>query len=72
MEAELILETDTRELTVNVEKDPVPGALLLILDTDRVDKVRKEVVILDMTIVDPKRVEPVSVETMMVLPIIVE
>jgi hypothetical protein len=45
VEAELIVETDTRELTVSVEKEP--GALLLILDT-------------------------VIVETVMVLPIIVE
>jgi hypothetical protein len=70
VEADVILETDTRELTVNVEK--VPGTLLLILDTIRVDRVRKDVVILDITSVDPKRVEPVNVETAMVLPINVE
>jgi hypothetical protein len=70
VEADVILETDTRELTVNVEN--VPGTLLLILDTNRVDRVRKDVLILDITSVDPKRVEPVNVETAMLLPIIVE
>jgi hypothetical protein len=66
----VIVEADTRELTASVEK--VPGTLLLILDTNRVDRVRKDVLILDITSVDPKRVEPVSVETAMLLPIIVE
>jgi len=39
VEAELIVETDTRELTVSVEKapEPVPGAFLLILDTVSVE-----------------------------------
>ena len=66
------METDTRELTVSVEKKPVTGALLLILDTVSVDRVRNDVVILDISMVEPKRVEPVIVETVMELPIIVE
>ena len=64
VDAVLIMETDTRELTVSVEKAPVPvpGALLLILDTVRVERARNDVVILDMTMVEPNIVEPRNVE----------
>lgn len=44
VDAELMLETDTKELTVSVENEPVPGALLLILDTVRVERARKDAV----------------------------
>ena len=64
VDAELMLETDTKELTDSVEKEPVPvpGALLLILDTVSVDRVRKEALILDRNTVEPCIVEPVRVE----------
>jgi hypothetical protein len=60
----VILDTALIELTVSVEKEPVPvpGALLLILDTVRVERARKDVVILDMTMVEPNMVEPRNVE----------
>ena len=57
VDAELIVETDTKELSRSVEKEPMPGALLLILDTVSVDRVRTDVVILDMTMVEPDKVE---------------
>jgi hypothetical protein len=72
VEAVIILEADTNELTASVEKLPVPGALLLILDTVKVERARNDVVMLDITMVDPNIVEPVRVETVMVLPRIVE
>ena len=42
----VILDTALIELTVSVEKEPVPvpGALLLILDTVRVERVRNDAV----------------------------
>jgi hypothetical protein len=79
VDAVLIFETDTKELTVRVEKEPVPvpGALLLILDTVSVDRVRKDVLILDMIIVEPVRVVTVRrdafiVDIAMVEPVIVD
>jgi hypothetical protein len=57
-----MVDTTLRELTVSVEKEPVPGALLLILDTVRVERARKDVVILDITMVEPNIVEPRNVE----------
>jgi hypothetical protein len=57
-----MVDTTLRELTDSVEKEPVPGALLLILDTVRVERARKDVVILDMTMVEPNIVEPRNVE----------
>ena len=62
------------ELTVSVENDPVPvpGALLLILDTVSVDRTMPLAIILDAVRVEPLRVEPNSVETVMVLPSMVE
>ena len=58
----VMVDTTLRELTASVEKAPVPGALLLILDTVSVERVRKDVVILDMTMVEPNIVEPRNVE----------
>jgi hypothetical protein len=60
----VILDTALSELTASVEKAPVPvpGALLLILDTVSVERVRNEALILDRNTVEPCIVEPVSVE----------
>jgi hypothetical protein len=60
----VILDTALSELTASVEKAPVPvpGALLLILDTVSVERVIKEALILDRNTVDPCIVEPVRVE----------
>jgi hypothetical protein len=53
-----------RELTINVENalEPPPGALPLILDVVKVDRVRNDAVILDTTIVEPVIVELVKVD----------
>ena len=68
------IDDAVRELTVSAENalEPPPGALPLILDVVKVDRVRNDAVILDMTIVEPVRVEPVSVENVRVLPVNVE
>jgi hypothetical protein len=64
------------ELTVSVENAltpaPVPGTALLIDDTVSVDRTRPLAIILDAVMVEPLRVEPNSVETVMVLPSMVE
>ena len=46
-----MLDTDTRELTVKVEKEPVPvpGALLLIDDTVRVETVMEDTAFKELT-----------------------
>ena len=72
VDAVVILEADTKELTASVEKMPVPGALLLIDDTVRVDRTRPLAVILDTVMEEPLKVEPIRVETVMVLPRMVE
>ena len=70
VDAELMLETDTRELTVSVEN--VPGTALLIEETASVDRTRPLAIILDTVMVEPVMVEPNSVETVMVEPVSVE
>jgi hypothetical protein len=69
-----MLETDTRELTVSVENEPVPvpGTALLIEDTVMVDRTRPLATILDAVNVEVLRVEPTSVETVMVEPVSVD
>lgn len=55
----VIVDTALRELTDSVEKEPVlvpvpvPGTLLLILDTVKVDSVIKDAAILDTIMVEP-------------------
>jgi hypothetical protein len=69
----VIIDTVLRELTFSVENAlvpvpvPVPGTLLLILDTVRVDSVRNDATILDMLMVVPFITGPISVEAVMVL-----
>jgi hypothetical protein len=72
VDAVVILEADTKELTASVEKMPVPGALLLIDDTVRVDRTRPLAIILDITMVEPLNVDPINVETVMVEPVRVD
>jgi hypothetical protein len=52
----MIVDAVLRELTFSVENAlvpvPVPGTLLLILDTVRVDSVRKDAMILDAPMVE--------------------
>jgi hypothetical protein len=69
VDAELMLETDTRELTVSVENEPVPvpGALLLIEET-----VRVEMASVVPSIVLPLRVDTITVGAVMVLPVRVD
>jgi hypothetical protein len=60
VDAVLILETDTRELTVRdemgpVPPEPVPGSAPLIVDTVSVDRVRTDAVIVLPVRVDKLR-----------------
>jgi hypothetical protein len=72
VDAVVMLETLTMELTVSVENAltpvPVPGTALLIDDTVMVDRTRPLATILDAVNVEVLRVEPTSVETVMVEP----
>jgi hypothetical protein len=63
----LIVDAVLSVLTLSVEKAPVPGGLLLILDTVSVDRVRKDALILDMIMVEPNNVEPVIVDNFRVV-----
>ena len=72
VDAVVILEADTKELTASVEKMPVPGALLLIDDTVMVDRTRPLAIILDAVNVETVMVDPINVETVMVEPVRVD
>jgi len=72
-----MLDTDTRELTVKVEKAlmpaPVPGTALLILDTVKVERARVVLLILFPIRVEYNKVDVVMVEvTVIELPVSAE